>query len=115
MCRQVQRVLRFQSTLPVRGATKTVGSTIAFDVISIHAPRAGSDINPDGIHIYNVRFQSTLPVRGATRHQFIMVCIALFQSTLPVRGATSTDDPDVRSHCISIHAPRAGSDARYTS
>ena len=56
----------FQSTLPVRGATgKNVGY-IEGVLISIHAPRAGSDQQDisfsEGYH----RFQSTLPVRGAT-------------------------------------------------
>ena len=34
---------KFQSTLPVRGATKTCGKPCGKPVISIHAPRAGSD------------------------------------------------------------------------
>ena len=35
----------------------------------------------------------------------------LFQSTLPVRGATAADNPGAPGIGISIHAPRAGSDA----
>ena len=36
--------VKFQSTLPLRGATDTRVSTVtAFWVISIHAPLAGSD------------------------------------------------------------------------
>ena len=34
--------------------------------ISIHAPRAGSDIINDGADALDNIFQSTLPVRGAT-------------------------------------------------
>ena len=80
-------------------------------VISIHAPRAGSDwTNANSTH-YNrhfnprspcgerqlarlcpegdIAFQSTLPVRGATRVQRRnCTVLPLFQSTLPVRGAT---------------------------
>ena len=56
--------------------------------ISIHAPRAGSDM----VYVDNGKdyrgFQSTLPVRGATGH--------LCHNALP--------------ELISIHAPRAGSD-----
>ena len=33
-----------------------------------------------------------------------------FQSTLPVRGATVTLQQFIRLVCISIHAPREGSD-----
>ena len=55
--------------------------------ISIHAPRAGSDLAP------------TLPCAPLT-----------FQSTLPVRGATTLWDDTEGGWHISIHAPRAGSD-----
>ena len=39
------RIDSFQSTLPVRGATSRVNAEIAQLMISIHAPRAGSDIS----------------------------------------------------------------------
>ena len=35
--------VRFQSTLPVRGATLDAGVILYAEVISIHAPREGSD------------------------------------------------------------------------
>ena len=79
---------QFQSTLPVRGATFLRACAFSFSLISIHAPRAGSD-------------------SSGTSTVFIL---SIFQSTLPVRGATewqSTQDPN---DLISIHAPRAGSD-----
>ena len=58
-------------------------------VISIHAPREGSDRAERAIKDY---------IR------------AKFQSTLPARGATLRPD-DADAHCgISIHAPREGSD-----
>ena len=58
-------------------------------------------------------FQSTLPVWGATASSFDKNATAQqFQSTLPVWGATV---PHVLigalGGCISIHAPRVGSDA----
>ena len=37
------------------------------NVISIHAPRAGSDQVAAAVEAFNLVFQSTLPVRGATR------------------------------------------------
>ena len=56
----------FQSTRPVRGATPPRYYDKLYDVISIHAPRAGRDLvryyGPD----YDNLFQSTRPVRGAT-------------------------------------------------
>ena len=104
--------LIFQSTLPVRGATGIPRFFDLTDMISIHAPRAGSDpgrrdkyighadFNPrspcgerptdDLIECKYGVFQSTLPVRGATDPMTIAASVlGLFQSTLPVRGATS--------------------------
>ena len=80
---------KFQSTLPVRGATlRPVGRHLEHH-ISIHAPREGSD----WAYWYSSErmsgFQSTLPVRGATRHH---------------RGRHD------QAPVISIHAPREGSD-----
>ena len=38
-------------------------------LISIHAPRTGSDDEQSGILLSPLPFQSTLPTRGATIHQ----------------------------------------------
>ena len=108
----MEAMKKFQSTLPVWGATYPPQRFILYSMISIHAPRVGSDqgfrigfltkrnFNPrspcgerlsiarGGKGIY--QFQSTLPVWGATR------CLPRprrkhprFQSTLPVWGATA--------------------------
>ena len=109
-----------------------------FEIISIHAPRAGSDRTNSALCCSMFEFQSTLPVRGAThRAHREPKAIQAFQSTLPVRGATGWQcRPSAgclcyfnpRSPCgerpagetgptgpkgISIHAPRAGSDQDY--
>ena len=102
-------------------------------MISIHAPRVGSDEQTYSDNWWRKLFQSTLPVWGATlplSHSFPSAenfnprspCgerllenpttnpAAKFQSTLPVWGATP---PLVRPPVfqpISIHAPRVGSD-----
>ena len=60
-------------------------------IISIHAPRTGSD---------------GLLRRGD-------VAVPIFQSTLPARGATRHGRGDAGRVVISIHAPRTGSDAGY--
>ena len=78
----------FQSTLPVRGATHQKPRFMNHVSISIHAPRAGSDMFGGDIATEPTVFQSTLPVRGATFHGF----------------------GDGANQGISIHAPRAGSD-----
>ena len=82
-------LIRFQSTLPARGATSPDKVGRGLEMISIHAPRTGSD-------------------DAATQRTRI---IFAFQSTLPARGATArTLLPSDDIQRISIHAPRTGSD-----
>ena len=59
-------IISFQSTLPVRGATAKKYARGQQHIISIHAPRAGSDSKAAGVIAVPGIFQSTLPVRGAT-------------------------------------------------
>ena len=56
----------FQSTLPARGATTRSDHAAVSEVISIHAPREGSDLTGDDVDAVTWEFQSTLPARGAT-------------------------------------------------
>ena len=80
-------------------------------LISIHAPRTGSDIIPIVQQWEDELFQSTLPARGATRRQRVGTgAQSGFQSTLPARGATIDSLVYCAVHKISIHAPRTGSD-----
>ena len=58
-------------------------------MISIHAPREGSDARPAASCSSARLFLSTLPVRGATEsEQHAASYERKFLSTLPVRGAT---------------------------
>ena len=102
--------------------------------VSIHAPRAGCDLNAGFNPLKELQFQFTHPVRGATRHPpkgriFAAVSIHApragcdellplderavlkFQFTHPVRGATEVGVLTRRLPCVSIHAPRAGCDS----
>ena len=63
-------------------------SILANVLISIHAPRGGSDPLPGLLLRDPEIFQSTLPVGGATRKRCAPAGARLFQSTLPVGGAT---------------------------
>ena len=79
--------------------------------ISIHAPRAGSDVirfkRQEAVLYFNPRSPC-----GERPNSFTLsACEPLFQSTLPVRGATGAISTWVSMVWISIHAPRAGSDA----
>ena len=80
----------FQSTRPVRGATRL--PVIGF---------------------FPASFQSTRPVRGATLPDIVSRWRKAFQSTRPVRGATEGVKQLGGKAYVSIHAPRAGRDGQY--
>ena len=131
-CSAVWALAIFQSTLPVWGATRHIALFLPVRVISIHAPRVGSDPSaaprPPCCYDFNPRspcgerrlrnpifaimseFQSTLPVWGATKAAVPALVGGLFQSTLPVWGATRYGARGITICPISIHAPRVGSD-----
>ena len=78
----------FQSTRPMRGATRQHG----------------------GGELYE-RFQSTRPMRGATADLEASRSDMEFQSTRPMRGATYLHNPSTGNvMTVSIHAPHAGRD-----
>ena len=81
---------RFLSTLPARGATINCKRDHLARLISIHAPREGSDRRWQWTPGRQTPFLSTLPARGATHRGAGQIAKALFLSTLPARGATST-------------------------
>ena len=100
----------FQSTLPARGATEVTEVDMKIILISIHAPRTGSDLRRLFCGIKSFPFQSTLPARGATFNLQVTQIHSKFQSTLPARGATTLYRYLMHAYIISIHAPRTGSD-----
>ena len=67
-----------------------VGAQQLIEVISIHAPRTGSDTQAIGSKLLQVHFNPRSP-HGEREHRYVMVSQWVeFQSTLPARGATST-------------------------
>ena len=96
----------FQSTLPVGGATAASVTLLAFMLISIHAPRGGSDLSvgfcPTCFYIhFNPRSpwgERPLPLTKSGWNE-------VFQSTLPVGGATPQQNISCR--CNSNFNPRS--------
>ena len=101
----------FQSTRPIRGATRRAYRS--FCGTPHFNPRAPYGARQKGIFIRPVTpvFQSTRPIRGATLigngrdHR-----MQKFQSTRPIRGATMTAAEIDALEQISIHAPHTGRD-----
>ena len=102
----------FQSTLPVRGATRISSFDWHSRRISIHAPRAGSDSSSSSSVSISSNFNPRSPCGERLKRWFVFQCLLKFQSTLPVRGATKNPEFGEIRVIISIHAPRAGSDIK---
>ena len=124
--------VKFQSTRPLRGATRAAGRGAALDRISIHAPLAGRDRYKEPTGYLGADFNprapcgARLPVLSGTFRQINFnprapcgarrPCCAttrgyrVFQSTRPLRGATFTYATLKLLSGISIHAPLAGRD-----
>ena len=102
----------FQSTLPVWGATGASDARGGNEVISIHAPRVGSDRGTGIASGWNWVFQSTLPVWGATRVGQ-PASHGIHRNFNPRSPCGERLDIVANDHVgtdISIHAPRVGSD-----
>ena len=79
-------------------------------IISIHAPRGGSDFIRSSIVLFQPPFQSTLPVGGATRTSFSVTIDPEISIHAPRGGSDLAEGVQVDHGPISIHAPRGGSD-----
>ena len=124
----------FQSTLPVGGATELAADWFERFIVSIHAPRGGSDVRcilgSRGSRRFNprspwgerlaaarprdapVEFQSTLPVGGATQLRRRWLWLETSFNPRSPWGERHGKHPAARPQGsgVSIHAPRGGSD-----
>ena len=122
----------FQSTRPMRGATRRAARQGKLVSVSIHAPHAGRDAArgtcPMGTACFNPRApcgarqdQAGCSVRSecfnprapcGARHGLTRSSSTpkKFQSTRPMRGATLLCTLVYPLDCVSIHAPHAGRD-----
>ena len=107
------RAEEFLSTLPARGATDFSVDSYADIVISIHAPREGSDLTKYTASAVSSSFLSTLPARGATWRTSLRLSTLLYFYPRSPRGERPRGRRTPRHKpYISIHAPRVGSDSR---
>ena len=102
---------RFQSTRPMRGATKELNYGSYCRYISIHAPHAGRDGSDRSTISIHSNFNPRAPcgarhVYNAAHSQHIGISIHA-----PHAGRDYLDVLDsIVNVCISIHAPHAGRD-----
>ena len=116
--------------MPVTPTTDAIFPSYFF--ISIHAPRGGSDVtlhasapvtayfNPrspwgERLSVWirvgkTANFNPRSPWGERPKTCLLSIFICEFQSTLPVGGATTSACKLRCNRCISIHAPRGGSD-----
>ena len=124
----------FLSTLPARGATpsrypvqaaallisihapregsdRQTRRAFCIQLISIHAPREGSDVVPIAPCDLGKQISIHAPREGSDRTRCpAQTTLSEFLSTLPARGATRITSDTGAASRISIHAPREGSD-----
>ena len=101
----------FQSTLPVGGATETLWAGVRVKVISIHAPRGGSD----GLTAYDFSSHRLISIHaprgGSDRNESHHGRDAQdFNPRSPWGERPWWRTSRLRHRPISIHAPRGGSD-----
>ena len=103
---------RFQSTLPVKGATGDAGLDENVTVVSIHAPREGSDLSVSFLRFRSKRVSIHAPREGSDRgwrtHQW---CYRV-SIHAPREGSDGVAIRPGNAIAVSIHAPREGSDRR---
>ena len=104
----------FQSTRPMRDATKTFGILSDAFLISIHASHAGRD-HSHQIRIFSAKtFQSTRPMRDATLLSYLTSSSIdlYFNPRVPCGTRLLRRQDEYKQRGISIHASHAGRDKK---
>ena len=106
----IDMVRDFNPRTPCGVRRYPLDGVVHFELISIHAPRAGCDRLTRFRLTTRENFNPRTPCGVRLHHFNPIVNTFLFQSTHPVRGATYNNACTQRQVWISIHAPRAGCD-----
>ena len=100
---------KFQSTLPLRGATKVCRFWDMYNLISIHAPLAGSDRSSPNCMLSSAYFNPRSPCGERP-----VSCTCRNSRGISIHAPLAGSDWMIRRYIltfvISIHAPLAGSD-----
>ena len=96
---------------PREGSDKEIAAQAATLKISIHAPREGSDRLSVSSQHRDGHFYPRSPRGERLYSNDEIILPGKFLSTLPARGATPRRKEGNTMQCISIHAPREGSDS----
>ena len=113
MVKHVDKISKFQSTPPARGATAEVPIKVTLALISIHAPREGGDLTRSEIKTRSEDFNPR-PPRGGRRPKMPIAPPRSNFNPRPPRGGRPSGTAhltEVRD--ISIHAPREGGDLGF--
>ena len=106
----------FQSTHPLRGATRRRSPSPTMRRFQSTHPLRGATCNPVSRWRARRTFQSTHPLRGATLpHSTGSVSVQYFNPRTPCGARLSKVGTEGESKNISIHAPLAGRDPNTTS
>ena len=100
----------FQSTLPVGGATLAVHDPDRVFLISIHAPRGGSDVYDSGGAVPIGDFNPRSPWGERPKRCRTLPHTQNFNPRSPWGERLAIMSPPLHDFPISIHAPRGGSD-----
>ena len=107
----ISKCFWFQSTPPVRGATYSSACWGDSSEFQSTPPVRGATTGEQLATLVNIGFNPRPPCGERPRKAITNLLKNGFQSTPPVRGATLWERPENVLEWVSIHAPRAGSDA----
>ena len=106
--------ISFQSTLPAGGATLVLCRMADIDTISIHAPRGGSDCSGRHSKLSSKDFNPRSPRGERQRAKVLQPAESADFNPRSPRGERLVKVfQQFAKCCISIHAPRGGSDYSF--
>ena len=104
--------LRFQPTLPARGATAHLLMVDAESSFQPTLPARGATLGRESVRAFRLHFNPRSPHGERPQSRRRRPAVSRFQPTLPARGATAEYLSAIAHRSISTHAPRTGSDER---